>query len=106
MTWRVVFRPEVEADVTWAAAWYENRKAGLGIRFAEEVFQVWDALTDNPLLNSRRHPAKNIRWRYPVSFPYRIIYEVDEEMHEVVVLAVLHAARHERHWRKRVNAQP
>lgn len=102
MTWRVVFRPEVETDMAEAAAWYESRQIGLGLRFVEETFAVWDSLTENPRLKARRHPTKDIRWRYPARFPYRIIYEIDEARHEVVVLAVLHAARHERHWHKRV----
>jgi plasmid stabilization system protein ParE len=101
MSWRTVFRPEVETDVAEAAAWYEARQQGLGLRFVEEVFQIWRALVENPLLNARRHPTKNIRWRYPPHFPYRIVYEVDETRREVVVLAVLHAARHDRHWLKR-----
>jgi mRNA-degrading endonuclease RelE of RelBE toxin-antitoxin system len=54
------------------------------------------------LLHCRRHPYKNIRWRYPKSFPYRIIYEVNEQERIVVVAAVLHAARHEREWKRRV----
>lgn len=37
MKWRVALRPEVETDVAEAAGWYENRQAGLGRRFAEEV---------------------------------------------------------------------
>ena len=78
MNWRVVIRPEVEQDVAEAAAWYESRQPGLGVEFVEEVIRVWDALAENPLLNSRRHPRKNIRWRYPDRFPYRVIYEVDE----------------------------
>ncbi|MBA3543849.1 MAG: type II toxin-antitoxin system RelE/ParE family toxin, partial [Chthoniobacterales bacterium] len=41
-------------------------------------------------------------WRYPKRFPYRIIYEVIEPENLVVVAAVLHAARHDRHWQKRV----
>jgi hypothetical protein len=50
-------------------------------------------LAENPLLNSRRHPRRNIRWRYPDRFPYRVIYEVSEADHLVVVAAVLQAAR-------------
>lgn len=102
MSWRVEFAPEVERDVTEAAEWYEARQSGLGFRFIEEIIRVWDALADNPLLVSRRHPTKNIRWRYPERFPYRVIYEVDEAEHTVRVAAVLHAARHDRHWKKRV----
>jgi len=102
MNWRVVIRPEVEQDVVEAAVWYESREAGLGVEFVEEVIRVWDALAENPLLNSRRHPRKNIRWRYPDRFPYRVIYEVVEDKQMVIVAAVLHAARHDRHWQSRV----
>ena len=102
MNWLVEFRPEVEQDMAEAAAWYEARQAGLGGEFVEEVIQVWRALGENPLLNCRRHPTKNVRWRYPERFPYRIIYEVLEAERKVVVAAVLHAARHDQHWQNRV----
>jgi plasmid stabilization system protein ParE len=102
MSWRVVVRSQVQDDVMQAAAWYEARQQGLGIEFREAVIQVFDSLADNPLLNCRRHPRKNIRWRYPVRFPYRVIYEVLEEEKTVVIAAVLHAARHDRHWKHRV----
>lgn len=102
MSWRLEFAPEVERDVAEAANWYETRQPGLGVQFIEEVIRVWDALAENPLLNCRRHSTKNIRWRYPDRFPYRVIYEVNELNHSVKVAAVLHAARHERHWQKRL----
>ena len=41
MTWRIVLRPEVETDIGEAAAWYESRQAGLGLRFADAIFEVW-----------------------------------------------------------------
>jgi hypothetical protein len=69
MSWRVAVRSDVEQDVAEAAAWYESQQEGLGGKFREEVIQVLDALAVNPLLQSRRHPRKNIRWRYPEHFP-------------------------------------
>lgn len=93
MTWRVVFSPGVEQDVTEAAIWYESKRLGLGRDFIGEVITVWRSLADNPLLGARKHPMKNIRWRYPERFPYRIIYEVDEAAQTVFVIAVRHAAR-------------
>ena len=66
------------------------------------MIQVFDALAENPLLNCRQHPRKNIRWRYPKRFPYRVVYEVIEPENLVVVAAVLHAARDDRHWKQRV----
>jgi len=102
VNWVVEFRPEVEADMAEAAAWYEARQAGLGSEFVEEVIRIWRALGVDPLVNCRRHPTKNIRWRYPERFPYRVIYQVLETERIVVVAAVLHAARHDRHWQRRV----
>ena len=102
MNWRVEIRPEVESDVAQAARWYESQQAGLGVEFVKEIIQVWDALAENPLLNAHRHSRKNVRWRYPERFPYRVIYEVWESEYSVVVAAVLHAARSDRHWRHRV----
>jgi toxin ParE1/3/4 len=99
--WRVTFRPEVEQDVAEAAAWYKERQLGLGKEFIQEIISVWNSLAENPHLQSRRHPERNIRWRYPDRFPYRIIYEVNDAERTVVVAAVLHAARDERHWRDR-----
>lgn len=102
MKWQVLFRPEVETDVTRAAKWYDSQQSGLGTEFREEVIQMFDELAENPLLQCRRHPRKNVRWRYPNRFPYRVVYEVIEAQQTVVVAAVLHAARHDRHWQRRV----
>jgi toxin ParE1/3/4 len=102
MNWQVVARPEAENDVTEIAAWYDGRSEGLGDRFVEEFLALLDELALNPLLHCRRHSQKNIRWRYPRSFPYRVIYEVVERKKTVIVAAVLHAARHDREWRRRV----
>lgn len=101
MNWRVELRPGVETDVVEAAAWYEARQPGLGAEFVEEIIRVWDKLAENPLLGCRRHPTKNIHWRYPDRFPYRVIYEVNELEQTVIVAAVLHAARHDREWQRR-----
>ena len=67
-----------------------------------KILTVFDALEVNPLLRCRQHPTKNIRWRYPKRFPYRVIYEVIEEKKLVIIAAVIHGARHDRVWRERV----
>ena len=102
MNWQVFSRPEAENDIIEIATWYDNRSAGLGDRFVDEILTVLDQLAINPFLHCPRHPTKNIRWRYPKSFPHRVVYEVIEEESTVVVAAVLHAARHDREWKRRV----
>ena len=102
MSWRVVVRPEAEQDISEAAAWYEIRQPGLGGEFRQAVLDVLETLVDNPLLNCRQHPRRNIRWRLPQRFPYRVIYEVIQEERTAVVAAVLHAARQNQHWQRRL----
>jgi plasmid stabilization system protein ParE len=102
MKWEVVARPQVEDDIREAAEWYNAHCAGLGNEFTEEILTVFDALEINPLLHCRRHPTKNIRWRYPDRFPYRVIYEVIEAKRSVIIAAVLHAARQDSVWRRRL----
>lgn len=102
MSWSVVVLPEVYADLTAASDWYEGKLAGLGARFTEEVLQVWASLAINPLLNSKKQPGRNIRWRYPNKFPYKVVYSVEENTKSVVVVAVIHAARHEKALTRRI----
>jgi toxin ParE1/3/4 len=102
MSWTVVVRPEAGDDVMEVAAWYDQRQPGLGDEFVEEVLRVYDSLAINPHLNSRRHPRKNVRWRFPDRFPYRVIYEIIESEKTVVIAALIHAARHDRHWKERI----
>jgi toxin ParE1/3/4 len=102
MSWRVEFAPQVELDVAEAADWYEARQPGLGVRFLEELAEVWNRLAENPMLNCRRHASKNIRWCHPERFPYRVVYEVNEPDRRVRVAAVVHDARREQHWQRRI----
>lgn len=102
MKWKVVARPQAEDDIIEAAAWFDMQRAGLGDEFITELLAAFDALESNPLLNCRRHPTKNIRWRYPKRFPYRVIYELIEDNRLVIIAAVIHAARQDRVWRGRV----
>lgn len=102
MIWKVEFRPEVALDVREAAAWYESRQEGLGREFVEEIIRAWDEISQAPLIGSNRHTVMDIRWRYPARFPYRVIYRVNETEQSLLVIAVLHAARQERHWKERV----
>ncbi len=77
------------ADIAETAAWYEERQRGLGERF-----------TRDPLIHRLRNRRLGARWCFPRSFPYRIVYRFEGDV--VTVVAVIHAARHDRHWRERL----
>jgi mRNA-degrading endonuclease RelE of RelBE toxin-antitoxin system len=101
VTWKVVVRPQADNDILTAAAWYDAQYQGLGNQFIEETLKVFDALQINPLLHCQRDFEKNIRWRYPGHFPYRVVYQVNEPGRAVIIISVLHSSRHDREWRKR-----
>jgi plasmid stabilization system protein ParE len=64
-----------------------------------EVNGTIDSLTEQALLFRVRYRRKNVRWAFPRRFPYRICYYVEAQT--VHVFAVVHAARHDREWRRR-----
>jgi toxin ParE1/3/4 len=97
---RLEIRPQALADIADAAAWYEERQPGLGERFTREVVAAIDVLLPNPLIYRLRNWRLGVRWCFPRSFPYRIVYCFAEDV--VTVVAVIHAARHDRHWQERL----
>jgi multisubunit Na+/H+ antiporter MnhE subunit len=61
---------------------------GARVNFVEGIICIWNTLEENPLLHSCRHKARNIRWRYLVRFLYRVVCEVVEAEHAVIVAAM------------------
>jgi plasmid stabilization system protein ParE len=96
----LVVRPEVDDDLLAAEKRYEERQPGLGREFLQAVRKVMARLPRNPLLFRIRHRRLQVRWAYSCRFPYKIVFRVIGQT--VVVYAVLHAARHDRHWKARV----
>jgi len=99
MSYRLIVRPEVEADLAEAEEWYEERQEGWGKEFTQTIRDEIGKLKDKPFIYRLRHRRLGVRWFYLPRFPYRIVYRVQGE--EILVIAVLHAARHEREWKKR-----
>lgn len=94
---RVVFRPEAEADLLDARAWYDRRRDGLGQDFVLAVATTLLGITDNPLAFPEvRH---EIRRAIIARFPYGVYFSVTPG--ELVVLAITHGRRHPRVWRGR-----
>ena len=91
---RVVRHPDVPLELEEAAAWYENRRAGLGKDFLDE-YQA----------TLRRILAEPERWRKIRDdnrklnfdrFPYAIVYSVLGET--LSIKAVMHLRRRPFYW--------
>jgi toxin ParE1/3/4 len=100
----VTYRLQIRADALWdiegAAEWYEQQEISLGSDFCEGRTQAIDSLLANPLVHRLRDRRRNVRWLLIKRLPYKVVYQIKGE--RVVVFAVLHAARQDRQWKRRV----
>ena len=92
----VVVRSTAEADITSAALWYEQQSTGLGGRFLDSVSDAIHraSLLPQAHLLLRRKPE--VRRILVTGFPFRIFFVVEPD--RIVVIRVLHGARHEEPW--------
>jgi plasmid stabilization system protein ParE len=96
---RLIVRPEAEADISDAYAWYETQWPGLGQRFLGEVSRCFDQIQSAP---RRFQPVRDEARRALLRrFPYGVFFVSDDR--QVSVLAVLHMARDPALWQERVD---
>lgn len=100
MSWQIAIRPAAQEDINKAADWYESRSPGLGTAFVREIRTAITTLSAHPQRFPIRNRRSRARWFYPHRFPYRIVYLVRADT--VTIVAVLHAARHDNEYRKRL----
>jgi plasmid stabilization system protein ParE len=92
-----VVRPLAEADLAQAASWYDDEQPGLGLRFLNDVDQIFGRIREMP----RQFPVVSGKIRRALlrTFPYAVYFrETDEAL---VILAVLHLRRRRGLWRAR-----
>lgn len=100
MNFKLLVRPDVDAGPLEAESGYEQQQSGLGREFLHAAREKMAGLPRNPFLYRIRQHRRQVRWAYPDRFPYRIIFRVIGGT--VVVYAVLHAARENQHWKRRL----
>ena len=94
MVYPVRVRPEVEAEIVDAMAWYQSRAAGIDLAFFRAFLDVLGLVQENPELYRKvRGEVGRVIFR---KFPYAVFYVFDG--HEVVVLACLHERRSPDMW--------
>jgi plasmid stabilization system protein ParE len=92
VSWRVIIRPNAEADLQEARSWYESQRSGLGDELLVEVRNAVRLLAEQP----ERRPIYYNGFRRLITrrFPYKIFYRVEGDC--VIVFRVLHAKREHR----------
>ncbi|MCX6579650.1 MAG: type II toxin-antitoxin system RelE/ParE family toxin [Candidatus Aminicenantes bacterium] len=89
MSYKIIIRPEAEADLTESFRWYQDQVPGLGLEFLSCVDDAFDLIIKDPRIYQKIY--KNVRRSITHRFPYEIFYIIDRD--NIIVLAVLHAKR-------------
>ena len=89
MNWRVIIRPNAEADLREAWAWYESQRAGLGDELLVEIRAAIRLLETDP--ERRPFYYRDFRRLLARRFPYKLFYRVENG--RVIVFRILHAKR-------------
>lgn len=91
------FHPNAAREFEDAAAWYDERRPGLGAEFAAAVFELADQVAASP---RRWRRVRKARRALLTRFPYAIVYrEVPGGAIEIV--AVAHLSRRPGYWSRR-----
>ena len=89
---------EATFELRRAAAWYEERRAGLG----DQVVLAFDGAVNDIVLAPEPWPAFAGLRRYMLDrFPYNIVFRFDDD--QIEVLAFAHHRRRPDYWRRRVD---
>lgn len=94
MSYTAILNPRARKELLKAWVWYEKKMFGLGDRFENEVYNRIKQIERTP----ERYPKKrsNFRETKIKTFPYLIIYRIDEERNILIVSSVFHTSRNPR----------
>ena len=91
---------DARADVLEAFAFYEERRAGLGTRFREQLDHAILRITQDPA----RYPVvyRDLRRRLVERFPYAVYYREFPDV--IFIVAVMHGRQNPERWKLRAPA--
>ena len=74
---RIAFHELAERELNDAALYYEQERAGLGVKFLDEVERVIGSIIQNP--HAGKQVLGRVRRRIFRKFPYGILYSVNAD---------------------------
>jgi len=91
MAWKLAYYDTVKLDVRAAKDWYYKQQKGLEKRFANDVKQCLNRIQKNPYHYEVRY--REVRTALCEIFPYAIHFYINEAVHQLVVIAIVHQHR-------------
>jgi len=93
------FHPEAEQELHQAISYYEKCHPGLGLEFAQEVYQAITRVIKFPY--SYAHFSKNTRRCIINRFPYGLLYSIQKTDEKIIILAVMNLHQKPERWNNR-----
>ena len=97
----VEFHSQASAELNDAVDYYNQREAGVGRRFAEEVRNAVRRIEDFPQAWALVAEEEGLRRCQTNRFPYGLIYQVQPQ--RILIIAVAHLHRRPGYWRSRLD---
>lgn len=96
----LVIHPAVSEELVQFTKWYRAIDRELAEKFVDEVYRCIRKAKETPLhYRIIENPYRRVLCE---SFPYRIIFEVLENIQAVHIVAITHQMRHPDQWKKRL----
>ncbi len=96
---RVRLLAEAEEELVEAAAWYEDKRAGLGVELVARVDLALEQCAELPESCPLWRPDRPYRQKALHRFPYVIFFVCDPGA--IVIVAIAHTKRRPGYWRRR-----
>jgi plasmid stabilization system protein ParE len=93
------FHPEARLEYLEAAAFYEERRPGLGARFSLEVEAAIQRIIATP--ERWRVIEQDVRKCRTHIFPYAILYTIEAD--SILIIALVHLHRKPGYWHSRLS---
>ncbi|MFT3881542.1 MAG: type II toxin-antitoxin system RelE/ParE family toxin [Gemmatales bacterium] len=91
--------PEARQEFDEAIEWYAHQNKSLAIDFVTNIRNVLNRIAVLPKMH--RVVYRDVRKAVVKRFPFVVVYR--EEATELIVVSIIHTARHDDVWKQRVN---
>ena len=88
---------EAQDEIFRIIGFYDEKAAGLGLDFVEELDRVWALLSHHPEIGTRFEGE--VRRLLVQRFPFSVLYSIESD--ELVVLAIAHQRQKPGYWKDR-----
>lgn len=90
MSYKIVILPRAIFDIQVAIEYYDDKRIGLGKKFAATVDSYFTSISKNPFYQVRYSYVRCISLK---KFPYLIHFILDEENKTVFIVSLFHSSQ-------------